>query len=156
MIGNTYGGNAKLFEFALPNLTGRAAVGSNQTFLFSTPGGAEKIGLTAGNLPGHRHGMSRKSPASSTSKSNLPSASADIGVLAQPSANTPLMMAEGDAAVLTLDERTIGLTSNGMAAHENRRPFLALRHLIACEGIIPDSSPGPTTECADPSGAAEA
>jgi microcystin-dependent protein len=143
VIGNIYGGDAQ--QFNMPNFTGRAPLnGLADGTDVGTTGGTEAETITSDTTPYHTHQMQRKGPVSNTSKHNFPTASSDVGVLAQASTNTPYpMMASGGMADSYLDPNTMGLSwgdtnQNGMTQpHENRQPFLALTFCIACYGVFP-------------------
>ena len=133
LIGTTYGGNGTT-TFAVPNLNGRAIVGSGQAAGFSNyvlgqNAGTESVTLNANQLPLHTH------PISASSNAATASAPASNLILAAPSVASPLMF--GTVAPTTpLAPTTIG-TAGGNQPHENRQPFLTVNYIIAAFGIFP-------------------
>ncbi|MEM7469390.1 MAG: tail fiber protein, partial [Pseudomonadota bacterium] len=54
LLGTSYGGNGQT-NFALPDLRGRVAIGSDRPFSSAAPFGSDSIVLDINNLPSHSH-----------------------------------------------------------------------------------------------------
>ncbi|WP_019643477.1 phage tail protein [Novispirillum itersonii] len=141
LIGTVYGGDAKT-TFKVPDLRGRVPVGLG---LASAPGsvlnwtlgsvhGMDAVILSnTGYLPSHNHTVSF---AGTTSTTGTPVANAMLSNIAPAQ-----FWATNTAANTTLHPATLGAaysTSGGVAAHENRQPFVVLNPCIAWDGEYPD------------------
>jgi microcystin-dependent protein len=130
LLGTQFGGNG-VATFALPDLTGRVAIGSGagpnltqrQT---GDRGGADAVTLTDATMPAHGHGL--RAGASPTTRS-------PAGAALAPTAN--------GAAAYRLPGATVAMSPAALALagqsqpHENRPPSLALMFCIALQGIFP-------------------
>jgi microcystin-dependent protein len=125
LLGTTYGGNGTN-TFALPNLQGRVAVHSGNGITLGQSGGSQSVTL-ASNQVGHTHAVAASATANSvTAAGNFP-ASAALGELYGPSADTTM-----SSAVLS--------PSGGSQPHNNMQPYLAVMYCIALQGIFPSRS----------------
>lgn len=139
LIGTQFGGDGRQ-TFMLPDLRGRAMVGSGQipgvgqvVWENGTTGGLEGVALTLGQYPSHTHmidhlnltatvGTPTASPAVAFGNYHPP---VTAGILVS-SANVHFI----DSAVSTVG----GVPSH---AHENRQPLLAMNPCISLEGDYP-------------------
>lgn len=130
LLGNTYGGNGTS-NFGLPNLNGRAIVGSGTTYPPGTVQGAESVTLNGNQVAPHAHSLSATVAVSSAEGGQN---TAQGGYFA---ANAKEQYGEGasgqTANVLSGPTAPVG----GNQPHENRMPFLALGYFIALQGVFP-------------------
>jgi microcystin-dependent protein len=130
LIGTTYGGDG-VQTFALPDLRGRVIVSAGQgsglsSYVIGQTGGAETVTLTPSQLPGHTHPVFADSlSGSSDTPAGLVPADAPDGV---PSfgANPRIAMQGGAVS-----------NAGGGQPHGNVKPHLAIRYIIAVQGIFP-------------------
>jgi microcystin-dependent protein len=129
LLGTTYGGDGET-TFGVPDLQGRVPLhfGQGRGLSKYSPGeqgGAEAVALREPELPLHTHALF---------------ASTDTGNNANPQGN--VLAATGDAlytqaaASVPLAGSAITPTGNSQP-HENRMPFIAIRYIIALEGVYP-------------------
>jgi microcystin-dependent protein len=140
LIRNSFGGDAQ--NFKLPNLNGRAVMGSGQnsgfTYNIGDAGGKEGVSLAISELPAHNHQLYAVKNYDSSVPSgklfgnanvpNVPASKQNIGVVNMyaPANSTP---------VTILNSATIAAAGAG-SAHENRMPFLPLVYCICIGGAI--------------------
>jgi microcystin-dependent protein len=130
LLGTTYGGDG-VQTFALPDLRGRvivsAGLGSGlSNYVVGQTGGEEAVTLTQLQLPAHQHSLFADSlSGSSDTPSGLVPADGPDGV---PSFgfNTVRVMAAGAVS-----------NAGGGQPHTNVKPYLAIRYIIAVQGIFP-------------------
>jgi microcystin-dependent protein len=135
LIGTTFGGDG-VQNFALPDLRGRAIVGSGQgaglqSYIQGQRAGVEAVTLTANQFWAHTHQLNA---ANNVTSANPGSAM----VLGTPASTTQLYASSGTAA--TLSPSAIGPSGGGGQPHENRQPFTTLTYIIALQGIFPSQS----------------
>lgn len=136
LLGILYGGDG-ISTFRLPDLSGRVPIGTGQgpglsNYPVAATGGQDTVMLTTGQMPVHTHSIA---------------ASTDPATAAQP--NGTLTFAAVVAPALLYDDLTqlsgtdanfgtgaIANTGSG-AAHSNLMPTMALRYMIALNGIYP-------------------
>jgi microcystin-dependent protein len=133
LLGTTYGGNGTT-NYALPDLRGRAAVGSTgtSTVVLGEQGGAETVALQTSHLPSHTHALRVQSGLGST---GVPGSGV---VLAQSEVDdgTPLNSYSSAAHNTTLASASIGATGLGSAVRI-RNPYLGLNYFICVNGVFP-------------------
>ena len=132
LIGTTYGGDGQT-TFALPDLRGRAALGTGQgtglsNYVLGQPGGVELVTLASGQVGSHSHALS----AAATATTSAPGPSAVLGT---PAAADPIYATSGTGA--TLSSSAVSTTAGGGLPHENRQPSLAVTYIISLFGIFP-------------------
>lgn len=137
LLGTMYGGDGRT-TFALPDLRGRVAIHIGNgpglsNYSQGQKGGAEFVTLSVNQMPSHSHNARLRgtddrgdqatpggNSLASKSRTNIYSSSApDVDLVA-------------DSVQLT--------NSGGSQAHENRMPYLGVRHVIALQGIFPSRS----------------
>lgn len=140
LLGTTYGGDGQT-NFAVPNLSGRAAVGAGtgrglSPYVAGQTGGQESVSLTTNQMPAHQH----------TGKATL-SVTTVAADQASPAGNqwakgAQSLYASGVGADSSGANAVQGATevAGGSQPHENRQPSLAISYIIATSGIFP--SPG--------------
>ena len=130
LIGTTYGGDG-VQTFALPDLRGRVIVSAGQgsglsNYSVGQTGGAEAVTLTQSQLPAHAHSLSADSlSGTSDTPSGLMPADGPDGV---PSFGANTVSAMGGNAIAN---------AGGGQPHNNVKPHLAIRYIIAVQGIFP-------------------
>jgi microcystin-dependent protein len=155
LLGTTYGGNGQT-TFALPDLRGRAALGTGNApglgnFDLGQMSGTSSITLTINNMPAHNHTASgngltvAQSASTAAATTNTPGNTLVPAVLPTigggPSATTIKGYAAQDNTT-TLASSNVGgtLTTNvagGTQPFSIQNPYLALSYLIALNGIFP-------------------
>ncbi|MFD2233070.1 phage tail protein [Phaeospirillum tilakii] len=148
VIGNIYGGDG-INNFKLPNFTGRTGIGVGQASngrgmtsypLGATPGEAS-LALDITMLPSHTHGLEKLNPVrGNDQKTAAPLNSSNLDALTAASNNAPRYAnLSPPADLVPLADNVIGPfgAAQGVVAHENRQPNLALFHGIAYAGIYP-------------------
>jgi microcystin-dependent protein len=132
LIGTTFGGNGTS-TFGLPDLRGRAALGTGQgqglgSYVLGQAGGVESAALTSAQIGSHAHGLAAAATATtSTASSSV--------VLGTPDAATPIYATSGTGA--TLAAGAVSATPGGGLPHENRQPSLAINYIISLFGVFP-------------------
>lgn len=142
VISNVYGGDG-FSEFAVPNLSTRAAMGTGQgpnltnRWLGEMPGHTSKP-ITAQNLPAHTHGMNAKAEAGITDIPNTDTILAQAQKTSGPpvqrprdmySPNAPQFQMNGDAIEKAGDTQII--------QRDNHQPSLVCFYIINWDGIWP-------------------
>lgn len=136
ILGTTYGGNGQT-TFALPDLRGRAPIGSRQgpgltNYSLGEMGGAEAVTLATTQIPLHSHTL------------NVNNGKAGVAVPTTSSSIAAPVDINGDAANgfsqtapnTQISPASIGATG-GNQPHENMAPYLALNYIICLQGIFP-------------------
>lgn len=134
ILGTTYGGDG-ITTFALPNLSGRLALGTGTGpglpgWQLGQTGGAETATMTSANMPAHSHtvlGSSQSGESTSPQNALL----AGYGTSLPPAGP----YTTGGANV-TLSAISVG-QSGGSQPFSIIQPSLALNYIIAVEGIYP-------------------
>jgi len=161
ILGTQYGGNGQN-NFGLPDLRGRAIVGSGQGTGLSlyTNGemiGTESVTLISTNLPAHNHSITVAAGTGGSGQVVLNGVNGQAGQLA-PGGNLPgndaaqnvsLYASSGtavafDAGAIQVSQvqgpklSTVTLNPQGNSQpHENRQPLLAMNYIICLYGVFP-------------------
>jgi len=138
LLGTQYGGNGTT-NFALPNLSGRAAIGQFQSagtsnFVIGQTGGTENAQLNITNLPAHNH-----TTLASPTKGSLqgPAAGAFIGKgIDNAGTAVPQIYVPAGSEGTTVPLASGGVTG-GNQPFAIRDPYLAINYCIATSGIYP-------------------
>jgi microcystin-dependent protein len=136
LLGTTYGGDG-IRTFALPDLRGRAVLGSN---LANVPSGqisgTENVTLTTDQLPMHNHGI-QASKTAGTKRVEIPSGKLfGVNTAAPVDAIFASMAGTQTALALATNIAPIG----GTSSHNNMQPFLVINYVIALIGVFPTRS----------------
>src|SRR5688572_2928769 len=132
LLGTTYGGNGQT-TFALPDLQGRAPIGTGQGPGLSNVdlgevGGTENVTLTVSEMPAHTHTLNAVTDAGDTSVAtnalNANTGALDREYKAATTANT------------SMHSSAISVTG-GSQPFSTRPPYLGMNYIIAMEGIFP-------------------
>ena len=136
LLGTVYGGNGTT-NFALPNLLGRLPIGYGNmggagisTYALGQVGGTIAVTLTEAQIPLHSHSeVATTSAATSTSPGgNLLADPSDSFNLYVPYSSTNPAFTMAAAAIQP---------NGGGQSHNNVMPSIALRYIIALNGIFP-------------------
>ncbi len=145
VVGTLYGGNGTS-NFALPNMSGRVAIGVGNNFTQGQQVGSETVALTVAHLPPHNHSITVKVKVSSTTgTTKLPvgkywapsNVAADTEFAAAPSAGAYMA-----ANVLEVETgQSVGAPVQTPQATgqptDNMQPFLGLNYIICVQGLFP-------------------
>jgi len=137
LLGTMYGGDG-VNTFALPNLQSRAVVGMGQgpglsNYTQGEATGSENVTLTSLQMPVHQHTLQGSVQAlTGATKVADPNGAyySDKGVEMYSDAPGTSSLAT-DAAAITI------LPAGGSQPHTNVQPTLAIRYIIAMQGIFP-------------------
>jgi microcystin-dependent protein len=130
LLGTTYGGNGQT-TFALPDLRGRVPMHFGQGPGLSPrnlgeSSGSEGVSLLTTQLPPHTHNVT---------------ASSDNGVRTGPANGVWASSARSDAQYSSTPDTNMSPAAmgaaGGSAPHNNMQPYLALRFIIALQGVYP-------------------
>jgi microcystin-dependent protein len=152
VIGNTYGGDPNKGTFALPNLSAAQslqpnlaicgvgqAVGATTDWTLNMVGGSSTVLLSSDNLPSHTHQMIRAGGNWIASKKLAgPAAGTQVSGLYVDPATTAETLTTNPPDT-TLAPAAVG-TTGGIAAHDNRQPYLVCPFAICCRGTYPAPS----------------
>lgn len=134
ILGTTFGGNGTT-NFMLPDLQGRAPVGTGQgaglsNIVLGEKAGAENVTLLTSNMPAHNHLINCDNTGqSSTAPSGLiPGLSDDR--------TTSLAIYSSNPPNATMNPQMVGMAGSG-TPFGIRDPFLGINFIIALEGIFP-------------------
>jgi len=142
LLGTIYGGDGRT-TFALPDLRGRVPIHTGQgpglsDYRQGQRGGAEFITLDAQQIPSHSH---QATVAINAGGSIGLTNTATGNVLATQSRGEvfPTLYSSGtNVTTLRSDAATITVeNTGGSLSHENRMPYLAVRYIIALQGVYP-------------------
>ena len=138
LIGTTYGGDGQT-TFGLPDLRGRVPISYGQApgtsnYVIGQAAGTQNVTLTGQQMPQHQHFANSAGSAGSIPKPGPGALLANEG----PQGITQVFTyAPFDAANQTALSGSSIAPNNGGQPHENRQPLLAIRFVIAVEGIFP-------------------
>lgn len=138
IIGTTYGGDG-MSNFAVPNIQGRAPLGSGvlvgTSYVQGMQKGTPTVTLTTANLPPHSHPVTATVPVNSaTAGANTPENNF-FGVTDNEYAATT----DGTAMAADITSVTLQPTGSGVPLN-NMQPYLAVSFIIALEGLYPSHS----------------
>jgi microcystin-dependent protein len=134
LIGTTYGGNGTT-TFALPDLRGRAVLGSDfNTVPWGQISGTETVTVSVPQLPTHNH-MIKTATTPGTGKSSIP----DGNVFGVTTTGVPpvAIFAPAGSKEVALSLSTNIVNDGGNLPHNNMQPFLVINYQIALQGIYP-------------------
>jgi microcystin-dependent protein len=139
LLGTTYGGDGQT-TFALPDLRSRFPrhIGqgpglSNQ--IQGETGGQEQVALIANQLPAHGHPLAAASLPTTSAVGNSRSAAGKLPATAN-DGESNYSDAAPDGSIGITQPAATGNTG-GNQPHDNVPPYLAVRFVIALEGIFP-------------------
>lgn len=135
LLGTTYGGDG-VRTFALPDLRGRAVMGTNfGTVPWGQVSGAEAVQVTTAQLPSHNHNIQ----ATTTAGGGRGSSSPTNNIFAQNTFGSPVEWIFGMAGSMEigLSTGTNVMNAGGNAPHNNMQPSLVINYMIALQGVYP-------------------
>jgi microcystin-dependent protein len=137
LLGTYYGGNG-VTTFALPDLRGRAIIGSSGgggQYPVGMVSGSMSINLTASQLPGHNHLI--QAIATQGSGRGAQVAGNIFGTNTLPSDNPKKIFGTAGSADTPLATGTNLVNEGQGQPHNNMQPYLVISYLIATQGIYP-------------------
>jgi microcystin-dependent protein len=137
LLGTTYGGNGTT-TFALPDLRGRAILGSSGSGGNVPAGqmdGTTTVTLGVAEMPSHTHTIQ----ASTTNGAGRGSAPAGhlFGVNTEPTNDPKRLFLQAGIAETPLAPFTNVVQDGGGVAHNNMQPYLVINYVIATSGTFP-------------------
>jgi microcystin-dependent protein len=134
LLGTSYGGDGTT-NFGLPDLRGRAILGSGPNYINGAIGGNEVVALTSQQVPTHNHSV-----AVSNQTGNAAVVAGSVIAATSTTANLPSPPAiygpSNSGAPAAMGPATIG-PSTGNQAHNNMQPFVAMNYCICANGVYP-------------------
>ncbi|CCD97794.1 tail fiber protein [Bradyrhizobium sp. STM 3809] len=137
LLGTYYGGNG-VTTFALPDLRGRAILGSTGSsgqYPAGMVSGETAVTLTEPQLPAHNHLM-QASTTSGTGRVATPTDNL-FGTNTFPPTGTKQIFATAGVGEVPLALGTNITNTGGGQAHNNMQPYLVINYLIAMQGVYP-------------------
>ncbi len=144
LLGTQYGGDG-VETFHLPDMRGRTPIGMSDSGVGSK-GGAETVALRESQMPRHRHHVMCDDTANVMINTGAPSArSVPSSVVRGPAPGSPSRLKLHQSArtagqsgphLVALEEGLISQEGQGKP-HENRQPYLVMRHCISLTGLFP-------------------
>lgn len=132
LLGVAYGGDGKA-TFGLPDLRGRAMVGSGPAYPAGTKGGAEVVALAVNQAPTHYHTIA---VSTSVGNSTVLEGSVIGASAASPNLPTPPPVYAPSGALVELGAGSVS-TTGGNVPHNNMQPFQVLNYCICVNGHYP-------------------
>jgi microcystin-dependent protein len=137
ILGTTYGGDGQQ-TFGLPDLRGRAGIGTGQgpgmaNVQLGESAGTQNVTILTGNMPPHNHLVSVNGGAGTqTSATNN-----FLATATDPGTGNGIPSYETTAAPgATLNPQSVTLAGNGLPLSV-QNPYLGLNFIIATQGIYP-------------------
>lgn len=135
LLGNRFGGDGRA-NFQLPDLRGRTPLHVSPALALGTAGGVETVTLTTDHVPVHSHGfdVSTTTAVAAGVAGGWYAAPAAYSATSGPTKFYAAPVASGDVVPLypgCLEQ------AGGGQAHTNMQPYLALKYIIATQGIYP-------------------
>ncbi|WP_341992534.1 tail fiber protein [Azorhizobium sp. AG788] len=135
LLGNRFGGDGRT-TFQLPDLRGRTPLHVSLALALGTAGGVEAVTLTLDQMPNHTHTFA-VSTAAATAPGVAKGFYAAPGPYSATSGPTKLYAAPKAAADVVPFASECLEPAGGSQAHSNMQPYLALKYIIAVQGIYP-------------------
>lgn len=134
LIGTTYGGDG-VNTFALPDLRGRAPIGTGQltgggNYVIGQRGGAESVTVTLQQYPNHSHPLEA---TTANGNSNAPANGFLAGGQSVYTTNAP-------QSADTLNQASVSMGLGGNSPHSNLQPFLTCNWIISLFGVYPSQT----------------
>ncbi|MBW7968510.1 tail fiber protein [Bradyrhizobium sp. BR 10289] len=138
LLGTYYGGNG-VTNFQLPDLRGRAIMGSTGNAGLYPVGminGSPQATLNVQQIPSHNH-LIQVSAAQGGGRGSVPPAGNVFATNTLPAANPTKIFATAGSGDTQLALATNLLNDGSNQAHNNMQPYLTISYLIALQGVYP-------------------
>jgi microcystin-dependent protein len=138
LLGTMFGGNG-VNTFALPDLRGRAIMGSSGTSgdnIIGTTSGTPTVQLLTSQIPAHNHSVNA-AVTQSTSRGSTQAKNNVFGTNTEPVSAPKKIFITAGTGETNLAVGTNVVNDGGNAPHNNMQPYLAISYLIALSGIFP-------------------
>ncbi|WP_256806668.1 phage tail protein [Bradyrhizobium sp. Bra64] len=138
LLGTYYGGNGTT-TFALPDLRGRAILGSSGgggSYPVGMTSGTNSVALNAQQLPTHNHFI-QVSATAGAGRGNVPPTGNVFGTNSLPANNPTMIFAAPGAGDTPLAIGTNLVNEGSGQGHNNLQPYLVISYLIAMQGTYP-------------------
>lgn len=141
LLGTVYGGNG-IQTFALPDLRGRAAMGTGNApgmgqVILGTVGGTETNTMTLSQMPGHMHPVSAKVTMPVNNTADADADSPEGAVYGKSPQNIYNSAASSGTNMGPLSIQSTMATAGNSQPINNIMPSLALNYVICIAGIYP-------------------
>ncbi|QOZ53268.1 phage tail protein [Bradyrhizobium sp. CCBAU 53338] len=139
LLGTYYGGNGTT-NFALPDLRGRAILGSTGNagqYPVGTVGGSPTVTLIGSQLPAHNHLIQVSAATGGGGRGAVPPTSNVFATNSLPATNPTKIFATAGSGDTSLAPGTNLVNEGRGQAHNNMQPYLTISYLIALQGIYP-------------------
>jgi microcystin-dependent protein len=141
LLGTTYGGNGST-TFALPNLSGRAALHTGtgpglSNYPLGAVVGTESVALIQSQMPAHIHTIAGDTLPFKTNSAGPATSPSPAGTFLTKS---PVNQYGEEATNLTMLANSVtgtATTVGGSTAHENMMPYLSMYYIICVSGYYP-------------------
>lgn len=136
LLGVQFGGDGTT-TFALPDLRGRAGIGTSSGASLGAKTGVETYALQSNEIPAHSHGLSVSSSGGTTSTpANGLALGKSSGTDSEGNSFAVNMYAPALTPAGQASQQSVG-NGGGGQPHENRQPYNVLLACIALQGIFP-------------------
>ena len=137
LLGTTYGGDGRT-TFGLPDLRGRAVLGSNfGSVPWGQVAGTETVTVSTSQLPSHSHVIQAATTTGSGGRGGVNPTGTIFGANTSPVENIFEMAGSME---INLSTGTNVINTGGNQPHNNMQPSLVINYMIATQGIYPPRS----------------
>ncbi|WP_435262099.1 phage tail protein [Tenacibaculum sp. nBUS_03] len=145
LIGTIYGGDGRT-TFALPDLRGRAAIGSGQgpglsPYPTGAMGGIEEVTLNILEIPSHTHvAVTKPKVSSANATKSQATTGSSIATPVTPNGRSVIQTYGFNDATPDVElgqSSVIVGNAGGSRSHENRQPFGVVNYIICLYGTFP-------------------
>ncbi|RGP35971.1 phage tail protein [Pseudotabrizicola alkalilacus] len=131
LIGTTYGGDGQV-SFAVPDLRGRAPIGTSNSVVFlGQKSGQEQVTLNASQMAAHSHTVN-----ATNADGNLPGPGNKLLAAAPPGGVGQETIYSDQPATVTMSPTMISPTGGGQA-FPTLDPYVVIRYCIVYQGLFP-------------------
>jgi microcystin-dependent protein len=137
LLGTYYGGDG-IRTFGLPDLRGRAIIGSDNGGQFP-PGmvsGNPSVTLDTTQIPPHNH-IIQAATATVTGRGAVAPTGKIFATNSLPATSPTLIFVTAGSGETPLASGTNVMNDGGSLAHNNMQPYLTINYLIAMQGVFP-------------------
>lgn len=133
LLGTRFGGDGQ-FTFALPDLRGRAPIGTSQTVALGNQLGQESVTLTTSQMASHSHTVN-----ASNADGDLPGPGGKILAAAPPGGTGAETIYSDQPSTVTMSPSMISQAGNNLP-FSVVDPYVVIRYCVATVGIFPSRS----------------